>query len=150
MLTERGPVVIEFNARMGDPEAQVVLPLLRFDLVEAMQAAVEGRLADLALPRPEGAATCVVLASGGYPGSYETGLPISGIDETGPDTLVFHAGTRRDGGQMLTAGGRVLAVTGLGSDIDEATRRAYEGADHIHFENAVRRSDIAVGASVPA
>jgi phosphoribosylamine--glycine ligase len=147
MLTERGPVVIEFNARMGDPEAQVVLPLLRFDLVAAMEAAVEGRLAELELPPPEGAATCVVLASGGYPGTYRTGLAIDGLDEAAPDTLVFQAGTRRSDGRVLTAGGRVLAVTGLGPDVAQSRRRAYEGADHIHFEGAVRREDIAAGAA---
>jgi phosphoribosylamine--glycine ligase len=94
---------------------------------------------------PRGAATCVVLASGGYPGSYETGLPISGVTDTGPDTLVFQAGTRREGEDLLTSGGRVLAVTGLGSNVAEATARAYSGADHIDFENAVWRGDIAAG-----
>jgi phosphoribosylamine--glycine ligase len=147
MLTEDGPVVIEFNSRMGDPEAQVVLPLLRFDLVEAMEAAIEGRIDELELPPPAGAATCVVLASGGYPGDYERGKPISGVDETGPDTLVFHAGTRREDEQLVTSGGRVLAVTGLGASVPEATARAYAGAGHIEFEGAVRRGDIAAGAA---
>ena len=147
MLTDRGPVVIEFNARMGDPEAQVLLPLLRFDMVAAMEAAIDGRLETLDLPQPSGAATCVVLASGGYPGSYAKGVPISGIDETGPDTLVFQAGTARADGQLLTSGGRVLAVTGLGASVPEATARAYAGADRIAFEGAVRRADIAAGAT---
>jgi phosphoribosylamine--glycine ligase len=145
MLTADGPVAIEFNSRMGDPEAQVVLPLLGFDLVEAMEAAIEGRLAELELAPPSGAATCVVLASGGYPGSYQTGLPIGGIDDTGPGTLVFHAGTRREAGQLVTSGGRVLAVTGLGTSVAQARERAYAGADRIEFEGAVRRTDIAAG-----
>ena len=147
MLTARGPVVIEFNARMGDPEAQVLLPLLRFDLATAMEAAIDGRLEQLELPEPAGAATCVVLASGGYPGSYERGKPISGIDGTGPDTLVFQAGTKEVGGRLLTSGGRVLAVTGLAASVPEATARAYAGVDRVQFENAVWRSDIAAGAS---
>jgi len=145
MLTAEGPIVIEFNARMGDPEAQVVLPLLGFDLVEAMNAAIDGRVEDIHPAPPQGAATCVVLASGGYPGSYRTGVPITGVADTGPDTLVFQAGTRRAADDLLTAGGRVLAITGLGSTVAEATARAYAGADHIDFENAVRREDIAAG-----
>ena len=145
MLTAEGPVVIEFNSRMGDPEAQVVLPLLGFDLVDAMEAALDGRVEDIEAVAPQGAATCVVLASGGYPGSYETGLPVSGVSDTGADTLVFQAGTARVGEDLLTSGGRVLAVTGLGTTVAQATARAYAGADHIDFENAVRRSDIAAG-----
>jgi len=147
MLTADGPVVIEFNSRMGDPEAQVVLPLLQFDLVEALDAAIDGQLGTLHPAPPTGAATCVVLASGGYPGSYETGRPITGVDDTGPSTLVFQAGTTREDGRLLTSGGRVLAVTGLGTSVALATDRAYAGADHIEFEGAVRRDDIAVGAA---
>jgi phosphoribosylamine--glycine ligase len=147
MLTADGPVVIEFNSRMGDPEAQVVLPLLQFDLVEAMDAAIDGQLGTLQPAPPEGAATCVVLASGGYPGSYETGRSITGTEDTGPDTLVFQAGTKREDGRLLTSGGRVLAVTGLGTDVAQATKRAYAGADQIEFEGAVRREDIAADAA---
>ena len=110
-----------------------------------MEAAIDGRVEEIAATPPDGAATCVVLASGGYPGSYETGLPITGVADTGLDTLVFQAGTRRAGDDLLTAGGRVLAVTGLGSSVSQATARAYEGAHHIEFENAVRREDIAAG-----
>jgi len=143
MLTADGPMVIEFNCRMGDPEAQVILPLLRFDLVAAMEAAIDGRLADLELPATEGAAVCVVLASGGYPGRYLTGLTIDGLDAATPDTLVFHAGTRLEGRRHLTTGGRVLGVTGLGATVPEARARAYARADQISFEGAVRRSDIA-------
>lgn len=145
MLTEDGPVVIEFNSRMGDPEAQVVLPLLTIDLVEAMELAIDGRLGELPPAAPSGAATCVVLASGGYPGDYETGLPIIGLADTGPDTLVFQAGTVREGETVLTSGGRVLAVTGLGPTVASATARAYAGVDHVDFENAVWRGDIAAG-----
>jgi phosphoribosylamine--glycine ligase len=147
MLTAEGPVVIEFNSRMGDPEAQVVLPLLQLDLVEAIETAIDGRLDEIEPAPPRGAATCVVLASGGYPGDYQTGKRISGVSDTGPDTLVFQAGTRRDDEGLLTSGGRVLAVTGLGSTVAEATTRAYRGADHIDFEDAVRRGDIAAGAA---
>jgi phosphoribosylamine--glycine ligase len=145
MLTEKGPVVIEFNSRMGDPEAQVVLPLLGIDLVDAMELAIDGRLSELPPTPPSGAAACVVLASGGYPGEYRSGLPISGVADTGADTFVFQAGTRREGEDLLTSGGRVLAVTGLGSSVAQATARAYAGADHIDFEDAVRRGDIAAG-----
>jgi phosphoribosylamine--glycine ligase len=146
MLTADGPVVIEFNSRMGDPEAQVILPLLGFDLVAAMEAAIDGRLAGLALPAPAGAAVCVVLASGGYPGPYATGLPIEGSGGASPDTLVFHAGTRLEDGRHVTSGGRVLGVTGLGASVGEARARAYARADQISFDGAVRRNDIAVTA----
>lgn len=146
MLTADGPVVIEFNSRMGDPEAQVILPLLDFDLLAAMDAAIDGRLADLSLPAPSGAAVCVVMASGGYPGQYSTGEPIEGLDAVAPDTFVFHAGTRLEGARYLTSGGRVLGVTGIGATVPEARERAYARADHIGFDGAVRRSDIAASA----
>ena len=147
MLTERGPVVIEFNARMGDPEAQVLLPLLQGDLVAAMEAATQGRLGEVSLAPSAAAAVAVVLASGGYPGRYQSGREIRGIEDTGPDTLVFHAGTRRDDeGRLLTSGGRVLAITGTGPTVSEARARAYAGADHVKFEGVVRRDDIAAGA----
>ena len=106
---------------------------------------IDGRLEEITPPPPTGAATCVVLASGGYPDSYQTRLPVSGVADAGADTLVFQAGTRREGDDLLTSGGRVLAVTGLGSTVAEATAQAYVGADHIDFENAVRREDIAAG-----
>jgi phosphoribosylamine--glycine ligase len=144
MLTERGPVVIEFNSRMGDPEAQVVLPLLRFDLVAAMEAAIDGDLADLDLAAPVGAAVCVVLASGGYPGSYERGVEITGLDAAGhPDAIAFHAATIEHFGRIKTAGGRVLGVTGLADTVSEARSRAYARAATINFEGAIGRSDIA-------
>jgi phosphoribosylamine--glycine ligase len=146
MMTEDGPVVIEFNCRMGDPEAQVILPLLEWDLVAAMEAAIDGRLAELPLTPATGAAVCVVLASGGYPGSYTTGLPISGLEPVTADTLIFHAGTRLEDGRHLTSGGRVLGVTGIGATVPEARVRAYAQADSIEFEGAVRRNDIATNA----
>ncbi len=148
MLTADGPVVIEFNARMGDPEAQVILPLLRFDLVSAMEAAVAGRLSEFAVPPSSGAAVCVVLASRGYPGAYQTGVVIRGTDEADEDVLIFHAGTRGDDGDgagLATSGGRVLGVTGLGADVIEARARAYGGASRIRFDGAAWRSDIAAG-----
>jgi phosphoribosylamine--glycine ligase len=149
MLTTDGPLVIEFNARMGDPEAQVLLPLLGFDLVTAMDAAIDGRLASLELPEPTGAAVCVVLASDGYPGRYETGRSIEGLDRPSPDTLIFHAGTRFDDAHYVTSGGRVLGVTGTGATITEARARAYAGVDQIHFEGAVHRTDIAQASPIP-
>jgi phosphoribosylamine--glycine ligase len=143
MLSPDGPVVIEFNSRMGDPEAQVLLPLLGFDLVAAMDAAVDHRLGELELPAPSGAAVCVVFASAGYPGSYATGVHISGLARDPPGTLVFHAGTRNTDQGPMTAGGRVLAVTGLGSTVQEARARAYARAEDIDFDGAVCRHDIA-------
>ncbi|MFV2062285.1 MAG: phosphoribosylamine--glycine ligase [Chloroflexota bacterium] len=146
MLTQAGPMVIEFNGRMGDPEAQVVLPLLRFDLVEAMKLAIDGGLAEFAPVEPDGAAVCVVLASGGYPGRYSTGIAIEGLEEVGPDLLVSHAGTHRDGEHWLTAGGRVMGITGLGGTVAEARERAYAAVEQVRFEGAVWRSDIAATA----
>jgi phosphoribosylamine--glycine ligase len=146
MLTPHGPKVIEFNSRMGDPEAQVVLPLLGFDLVEPMRLAIDGDLASWQpAPPAAGAAVCVVLASGGYPGRYRTGHAIRGLERTDPHTLVFHAGTRLEAGRWLTAGGRVLGVTGLGATLSEARQRAYAGARRVDFEGLVMRTDVAGG-----
>jgi phosphoribosylamine--glycine ligase len=111
-----------------------------------MEAAVDGRLADLELPEPRGAAVCVVLASGGYPEGYETGLEIAGLGSAHRDTLIFHAGTRREAGRWLTSGGRVVGVTGLGASLPEARARAYAGVSRIGFPGAVFRTDIAAGA----
>jgi phosphoribosylamine--glycine ligase len=145
MLTDRGPVVIEFNSRLGDPEAQVLLPLLRFDLVDAMWRALDGGLADWHPDAPAGAAVCVVIASAGYPGRPEVGRPIDGLAETAaePARLLFHAGTRQDGGRWTTSGGRVVGVTGLGATLEQARANAYAGVDAISFEGAQWRSDIA-------
>lgn len=144
IITERGPRVIEFNCRLGDPEAQVVLPLLKTDLVDIMVAVSDGTLEDLEIELDSRAATCVVLASGGYPGEVETGVAISGLDEAEAldDVLVFHAGTERNEGTTVTAGGRVLGVTAIGEDIRDSVHRAYEAVAKIKFDNATYRRDI--------
>jgi phosphoribosylamine--glycine ligase len=154
MLTAEGPHVLEFNARLGDPEAQVVLPLLRFDLLDAMLGAASGRLAIPRSDRAQGAAVCVVMASGGYPGDHRSGMGIDGLDALGPGVIAFHAGTRRVGGSLLTDGGRVLGITGLGDTLAEARSRAYDAVGRVRFTEAVWRTDIATegdahdGASV--
>ena len=145
MVTETGPKVLEYNCRLGDPEAQPILMRLASDLVDHLEAAIDGRLAEEAVEwRPE-SAVCVVLASGGYPREYRTGFPISGLDEAAavPDTVVFHAGTKRENGRIVTSGGRVLGVTSLGATIAEAVERAYTACEKIHFENVTYRRDIA-------
>ncbi|CAH0120570.1 MULTISPECIES: phosphoribosylamine--glycine ligase [unclassified Paenibacillus] len=142
------PKTIEFNARFGDPETQVVLPRLRTDLADIFLAVAEGRLDQLKIEWSDEAAVCVILASGGYPASYPKGLPIDGLDEV-QDSLVFHAGTARDGeGRYVTNGGRVLGVVGLGKDIAEARAKAYADAERIRFEGKHQRSDIANKALV--
>lgn len=146
MLTPDGPKVIEFNARFGDPETQVVLPTTVGDLGEWAFAVANGTLAETPQPRQEGTAVGVAIASGGYPGSYETGIPITGIEdaETDPDVLVFHAGTKRsESGQLVTAGGRVLTVVGRGTTLQEARDRAYAAVAKIDFEGKMLRTDIA-------
>jgi phosphoribosylamine--glycine ligase len=145
ILTDRGPQVIEFNCRFGDPETQVVLPLLEGDFAALLLATAEGRLADVPIRTSSERAVCVVMASPGYPGAYPAGLPIEGLDEAAklPGVLVFHAGTRREGSRVLTDGGRVLAVTGIAPTFAEARSRAYQGAARIHFDGAHYRRDIA-------
>ncbi len=145
MLTDDGPKVLEFNARFGDPETQVVLPLLDADLAELLSAVADGTLADVPpIPAPDRAAVGIVLASGGYPAPYRTNLPIAGLEDVPDDLLVFHAGTRRDdAGRTVTAGGRVLTVVGLGSDLAAARDRAYAGVAAITFEDGHHRRDIA-------
>jgi phosphoribosylamine---glycine ligase len=137
--------VIEFNCRFGDPEAQVVLPLLESDLLELFLAAAEGALSDAPLRWKDARAVTVVLASGGYPGAYETGKPIHGIPEAEgvEGVTVFHAGTARQGDEVVTAGGRVLNVTGVGKTFAEAIDRAYAGVERITFECREYRTDIA-------
>jgi phosphoribosylamine--glycine ligase len=149
MLTDEGPRVLEFNCRFGDPETQVLLPLLDSDLVGIFLACIEGRLDQIKVRWKQAHTTCVVLASGGYPGAYEKGEEITGVEdaEALTDTVVFHAGTKRADGKLLTAGGRVLAVTATGASLAEARARAYEGVAHIHFEGVQHRSDIAGGQS---
>lgn len=144
MMTADGPKVIEFNARFGDPETQAVLPRLDGDLLRILVAAVEGRLADVDIRWSEAAAVCVIMASGGYPGPYAKGLKISGLDtEEVANALVFHAGTRRVGDDIVTHGGRVLGVTCLGRDIAEARAKAYAAVRHIHWDGVHYRGDIA-------
>jgi phosphoribosylamine--glycine ligase len=145
MLTADGPKVLEYNCRFGDPETQVVIPRLRTDLAELLDACASDRLADVKVDLTEDAAVTVVLASGGYPGPYETGVPIEGLDAAAgvPDAAVFHSGTAERDGRVVTAGGRVLAVTGWGPAPGDARDRAYEAASHVSFDGMVRRSDIA-------
>ncbi|MFH1524127.1 MAG: phosphoribosylamine--glycine ligase [Chloroflexota bacterium] len=142
MLTTDGPRVIEFNCRFGDPETQVVLPLLESDLLEIALACAEGRLDQVDVRWKEGAAACVVLASGGYPGKYQTGYPISGLEMESSNTFVFQAGTKADEGKLVTVGGRVLCVSGWGVDICAALASAYERVETIQFEEMHYRKDI--------
>ena len=144
MLTEDGPKVIEYNCRFGDPETQVVLPLLKTDLLTIFQAVMEGKLSEQKVEFLDKAACCVILASGGYPKNYYTGLPISGIGEAEQmeDVSVYHAGTKMEDGKLLTAGGRVLGVTAVADDLAGAMEKAYEAAGKIHFDNMHYRRDI--------
>ena len=144
MLTEDGPKVIEYNCRFGDPETQVVLPLLKTDLLTIFQAVMEGKLSEQKVEFLDKAACCVILASGGYPKNYYTGLPISGIGEAEQmeDVSVYHAGTKMEDGKLLTAGGRVLGVTAVANDLAGAMEKAYEAAGKIHFDNMHYRRDI--------
>lgn len=146
MLTPDGPKTLEFNCRFGDPETQVILPLLDGDLAEIMLACIEGRLTPEMLRVHPGACATVVMAAPGYPGSYPKGLPISGLGDAPEDVLVFHAGTKAQDGQIVTDGGRVLCVSGQGADLGTAVSRAYAGVSSIHFEGAHFRKDIGGGA----
>lgn len=149
MITEHGPQVLEFNCRFGDPETQVVVPRMDFDLVKALEATIDGSLGRMSLKWKGEAAVCVVMAAGGYPGPYERGMPIAGLKEAGKldKVCVFHAGTRRNAeGQIVTDGGRVLGITALGEDIEKAAHRAYEAVQQIHFDGAHFRRDIAARA----
>ncbi len=144
MIDEKGPKVLEFNCRFGDPEAQVVIPLLKSDLAPILQAVVDGRLNEIKALWHEKYAVCVVMASGGYPGSYEKGMVINGLNELkGRDDLfVFHAGTALKDGQVVTSGGRVLGVTGWASSLPETLDNVYEAVDKISFNGAHFRKDI--------
>jgi len=145
MLTAGGPRVLEFNCRFGDPETQPVLMRLQSDLLEVCESVIDGTLDRQTLAWDERPAVCVVMASGGYPAAYEKGKPISGLDEAEAvsDVTVFHAGTAERDGQVVTAGGRVLGVTALGTTIPDAQERAYEAVGKIRFEGAYWRKDIA-------
>jgi phosphoribosylamine--glycine ligase len=145
MITSEGPKVIEFNARLGDPETQVVLPLLETDLVEIILAVINGELDRTKITLRDGACVGVAMASGGYPGSYQTGYPVTGLDDLDEDVLVFHAGTKLDNnGQVVTRGGRVLTVVARGKTLAEAREKVYANIPRIHFEGAHYRRDIAV------
>lgn len=144
MVVKGVPYVLEFNARMGDPETQVVLPLLKTDFLEVIEAVIEHRLDQLPIEWHQGAAVCVVMTSGGYPGSYQSGIPLQGMPTamTG-STMVFHAGTARRGSEIVTAGGRVLGVVGRGRTLADAQREAYRTVQSISFDGRHFRTDIA-------
>ncbi len=145
MLTDDGPKVLEYNARFGDPEAQVVLPRMENDIIDVFEACIDGTLDQVDLKFADNAAVCVVTASGGYPEHYEKGYPIEGLEwfEGRDDVFCFHAGTKLDdAGRIVTNGGRVLGVTALGSDLKEARANAYKASEHVSFKDAYRRSDI--------
>ena len=142
MITADGPKVIEYNCRFGDPETQVVLPLLEGDLLSIMRAVTDGRLSEAKVGIRPGAACCVVLASGGYPVHYEKGYPISGIERAERESLVYHAGTRREGDRVVTSGGRVLGVTAWAPTLRGAVDGAYRAAEMIHFQGCMMRRDI--------
>lgn len=145
MVQDEQPYTLEFNCRFGDPETQVLMPLLESDLIELAMATITGRLHETPLQFSDRAAVCVVLASGGYPHEYRTGLPIEGLEAASqaPNVLIFHAGTRTEGGRMVTSGGRVLNIVGLGATLTEARENAYRAIGKIHFEGMHYRNDIA-------
>lgn len=144
MLTPKGPKVIEYNARFGDPETQVVLPRLETDLVDICEAVIDGTLSDIDIKWKKGAAACVVMASGGYPESYKKGIEMSGLDEKGgvEGAIVYHAGTKLENGKFYTNGGRVLGVTAVDDTLEGALKKAYEAVEKISFEGAHYRKDI--------
>jgi phosphoribosylamine--glycine ligase len=145
MIQKGNPYVLEFNARFGDPETQVVLPLLKTDLVDVLEAVIQHRLDQITLEWYEGASVCVVLTSEGYPNAYPTGLPISGLTEVKPEdpVIVFHAGTTWKDQHIVTSGGRVLGITGRGADFSSAKTQAYHIAGTIDFTGKHYRTDIA-------
>ena len=144
MITPDGPKVIEYNARFGDPEAQVVLPRLKTDLVDIIEAVIDERLSQVSIEWKEEAAACVVMASGGYPLAYKKGLEITGLDENGQisGAEIFHAGTKLEKGKFYTNGGRVLGVTAEAKTLEEALAKAYTAVSKISFEGAHYRTDI--------
>lgn len=144
MLTPNGPKVIEYNCRFGDPETQVVLPLLKTDLMDIFLAVYEERLSELDIEWASGAAACVIMASGGYPQKYQTGLPIAGLDQDGQTSAatIYHAGTKKENDTYLTAGGRVLGVTATGENLEAALSAAYNAVKQISFEECHYRTDI--------
>ena len=149
IITGDGARVLEFNCRFGDPETQALLPRMKSDLLPLLEATINGNIQDSTIEWDERAAVTVVLASGGYPGKYETGKRIYGLDEAAKlqNVQIFHAGTKCANGEIMTAGGRVLAVTALGSTFLAARARAYEAVSRIEFENCQYRRDIALNAA---
>ncbi len=149
IVTDDGPKLVEFNCRFGDPETQAVIPRLRSDLGELMLGCIEGNLKNYRARWRKEACVTVVAASEGYPGHIETGVPITGVEdaERVEGAIVFHAGTTERSGRLLTAGGRVLAVSGLGASVGEARDRAYEALDRISFPGKTYRTDIAAAAA---
>jgi len=146
MITPDGPRVVEYNARFGDPETQVVLPRLKSDLIDIMDACIDGTLDKMNIEWDDGACVCIVMASGGYPGKYATGYEITGIKdaEAMGDIVVYHAGTKLEDGKFLTKGGRVLGVTAKGSDLDNAIARAYSAVEKVDFKDKHFRRDIGI------
>lgn len=144
MLTPNGVKVLEYNARFGDPEAQVVLPRMKNDIIDVMEACIDGKLDQISLEFEDNAAVCVVLASDGYPEKYEKGLPITGFEEFKKHEgyYCFHAGTKFDGDQIVTNGGRVLGITAKGKDLKEARANAYAATEWVKFDNKYKRNDI--------
>lgn len=145
MFTEEGPKVVEFNARFGDPECQILMPLLTSDLVDVLEAACDGRLHEIQIQNSDAAAVCVVMASEGYPGAYEKGFTIDGLQAFADrdDIVIFHAGTAHRDGSFFTDSGRVLCVTAIGDDIESAVHKAYAAIDGITYDNVYFRRDIA-------
>jgi len=148
MLTTRGPKVLEFNTRLGDPETQPLMMRLQTDIVDVFDAVIDGKLEDITLRWDPRAAVCVVMASGGYPGNYEKGKEITGLEQAAAmkDVVVFHAGTRGVGSKVVTAGGRVLGVTAIGNDFVSARDKCYAAVEKIHFDGAYYRHDIGAQA----
>ena len=143
MITPKGPKVIEYNCRFGDPETQVVLPRLKTDIIDIFEAINNQTLSDLEIEWDERACACVIMASGGYPKSYPKGLEITGLTNGSLDGVtVYHAGTKLENGKLVTSGGRVLGVTALGDTLSDALKKSYDGVKKIHFENAHYRTDI--------
>ena len=148
MMTKHGPMVLEFNCRFGDPETQVILPRIQGDLIPALEACIDGTLSPDMIRYKSEACVCVVMAAGGYPGPYQKGKKIGGLKAAAKiaDTIVFHAGTSLQNGEVLTSGGRVLGVTALGAGLKAAVDRAYEVVKKISFDGALFRHDIAAKA----
>ncbi|MDP8212417.1 MAG: phosphoribosylamine--glycine ligase [Candidatus Zapsychrus exili] len=148
MITEKGPFVLEFNVRLGDPETQAILPRLKSDIIDVMIASCEGRLNEAELLWDKRACVCVVMSSGGYPGAYDKGCEIQGLDKAteGTDAVIFHAGTKNQDGKIVTSGGRVLGITGFGDDIGAAIRNTYEVVEKVKFDRCFFRRDIGAKA----